>query len=269
MRSQHLEETHHDLARMARAGADEHALAQPAQRRRGGLEPGHTAKVDGGRVDRFTTQQARNKFGRPGSDGVVLDVDTIAGVGLEDITRLQERATIGSDDLIVRPACKHTRVPAAADSDRVSALDRDHAARAGANKTDFDGCVDVHPQVDARTQRWCGQSAICAAGRFAFAHLTLQCRSALARLRAMSCDNNGFASTSNTPASCARAASAGLTKPLISTIGMSERILRISFASSEPVISGIASSDSTASNHSGAARNFSSAAALDVKPTGS
>jgi hypothetical protein len=50
---------------------------------------------------------------------------------------------------------------------------------------------------------------------------------------------------------------------------MSGRMRRISRASSQPVISGIASSDSTASKRCGAPRRLSSAAAPDAKPTGS
>ncbi len=85
----------------------------------------------------------------------------------------------------------------------------------------------------------------------------------------MSRATSGFASTSTTPTFRACADSAGFTKPLISIIGMSGWIIRSDCASSEPVMSGIDSSDSTAWKRSGVVRNPSNAATLDVKPTGS
>jgi hypothetical protein len=52
-------------------------------------------------------------------------------------------------------------------------------------------------------------------------------------------------------------------------MGMSGLRRRISRASTKPAMPDIASSDSTALNRRGAARNAASAAAPDVKPTGS
>src|SRR5262249_9594590 len=94
-------------------------------------------------------------------------------------------------------------------------------------------------------------------------------RSATERARAVSRETRGVAMDSLTHAPRTPATSAGWTKPIISTTGMSGRIARISRASSEPVMSGMVSSDSTALKRSGAARNAASAAALEVNPTGS
>src|SRR5262245_13758987 len=89
-----------------------------------------------------------------------------------------------------------------------------------------------------------------------------------ARLVASSRADSGFLRTSSAPALYARLVTIPPTLPLTSAIGTERRMPRTAWMKVEPDIPGIRSSVITALNPPGSARNASSAAVLDVKPTG-
>ena len=77
--------------------------------------------------------------------GVVVDVDAVAGIGLEDVARLEPRHRLARDQLEVGAARQHARrevAPAAAPAD-----DRDEAAHAGADLADLDRRADLDLEV--------------------------------------------------------------------------------------------------------------------------
>src|SRR6185369_15387873 len=143
--SSQFKKAHHDFVRIARAGAHEHALVNPAQRLRDGFETRAAAKVDRGRIDSLAPHQPRHQLRRPGADRAVLHVDQVAAVGLQHIARVELRQRIAHDELEVRPARQHARAPAVAHG--FTGEDRNQPAQAARGAPDFQRFGNLYRQV--------------------------------------------------------------------------------------------------------------------------
>src|SRR6476469_10545262 len=150
-RSEHLEEAHHDGLWPAHADADEDALADPGERRRGALEARQAAEVDLGRLDRLAAHEARHHRRRRSANRVGVNVDAVAGVGLEDVARLEARHRLARDELEVGAAGKDAGAEAAAGA--TAADDRDDAAHAGGDLADLDRRADFDLEVGEERER--------------------------------------------------------------------------------------------------------------------
>src|SRR5436190_10214556 len=142
---QDLEEAHHDGGRPAHADADEDALVDPGQCRRGAFEARQTAEVDLGWFDRLAAHEARHHRRRRGADRVVVDVDAVARIGLEHVARLEPRHRLAGDELEVGAARQHARAEAATGA--AATDDRDDAANAGGDPADLDRRADFDLEV--------------------------------------------------------------------------------------------------------------------------
>ena len=84
-----------------------------------------------------------------------MDVDAVAGIGLEDVARFEPRHRLAREKLEVGAARKHARLEAAAGA--TSADDRDDAAHAGGDLADLDRRADLDLEVGEVRQRGRGE----------------------------------------------------------------------------------------------------------------
>jgi hypothetical protein len=127
------------------AGTDEQAPHQPFVCRRGRFEARRTPKIDQRGIHWFTAPQLLRQFRRTVADACILDINQVAILGLDDVSRVEIGDSVRAHHLIIRAAGQNAAAKTRAEY--LASGDRNHATQVAGDPADFQRCVDARYQV--------------------------------------------------------------------------------------------------------------------------